>query len=105
MAIRADIVEGVIVPGSKLSETELSTKYKVSRALIREAINRLENASLVERKANIGARVVTLSEQGLLHVYQVREALEGMAARLAAQNMSVHIIRKTAMWIFTIVFW
>jgi len=88
MAIRADIVEGVIVPGSKLSETELSTKYKVSRALIREAINRLENASLVERKANIGARVVTLSEQGLLHVYQVREALEGMAARLAAQNMS-----------------
>ena len=35
--LRADIVEGVIASGSKLSETELSTRYQVSRALIREA--------------------------------------------------------------------
>ncbi|GAB5382598.1 MAG: GntR family transcriptional regulator [Aliiglaciecola sp.] len=86
--LRSDIVEGVITAGSKLSETELSTTYSVSRAVIREAINRLEACHLVERKANVGARVVTLTPEGLVQLYQVREALEGMAARLAAANMS-----------------
>jgi DNA-binding GntR family transcriptional regulator len=86
--LRQDIVEGLIVAGSKLSETDLSNKYSVSRAVIREAINRLEASHLVERKANIGARVVALSAEGLLSLYQVREALEGMSARLAATNMS-----------------
>ncbi|NVK25462.1 MAG: GntR family transcriptional regulator [Gammaproteobacteria bacterium] len=87
--MRGDIVEGNIVAGSKLSEAELSTKYQVSRAVIREAINRLATCHLVERKANIGARVVGLSPEGLVELYQVRESLEGMAARLAAKNMSV----------------
>ena len=82
--LRKDIVEGAILSGSKLSETELSTKYAVSRAVIREAINRLETCHLVERKANIGARVVALTLEGLVDLYQVRESLEGMAARLAA---------------------
>lgn len=86
--LRSDIVEGVIPAGSKLSETELSTKYDVSRAVIREAINRLTACHLVERKANVGARVVVLTPEGLVELYQVREALEGMAARLAAQHMS-----------------
>ena len=86
--LRNDIVEGVIVSGCKLSETELSTKYEVSRAVIREAINRLATCHLVERKANVGARVVALSPEGLVQLYQVREALEGMAARLAARYMS-----------------
>lgn len=85
--LRTDIVEGVIQAGAKLSETELSTRYAVSRAVIREAINRLEACHLVERRANVGAKVVTLSAAGLVQLYQVREALEGMAARLAAENM------------------
>jgi len=84
--LRKDIVEGDIVAGSKLSETELSTKYRVSRAVIREAINRLEACHLVERKANVGARVVALTPEGIVDLYQVRESLEGMAARLAAEN-------------------
>ncbi|GGF73771.1 GntR family transcriptional regulator [Alteromonas lipolytica] len=88
LQLRVDIVEGTIPAGSKLSETELSTKYQVSRAVIREAINRLESCHLVERKANVGARIVSLTPEGLIQLYQVREALEGMAARLAAKNMS-----------------
>ena len=66
--LRADIVEGIIASGSKLSETELSTKYQVSRAVIREAINRLESCHLVERRPNVGARVVTLSSEQLRHL-------------------------------------
>lgn len=88
LALRGDIVDGAISAGSKLNESELSAKYQVSRAIIRESINRLEAANLVERKANIGAKVVTLTHQGLIQLYQVRESLEGMAARLAATNMS-----------------
>lgn len=88
LQMRRDIVEGEIPPGSKLSEVELSTKYQVSRAVIREAINRLTSCHLIERKANVGARVISLSPEGLVELYQVREALEGMAARLAAKNMT-----------------
>ncbi|WJG08567.1 GntR family transcriptional regulator [Aliiglaciecola sp. LCG003] len=86
--MRSDIVEGRITAGGKLSEMELSTKYAVSRAVVREAINRLATCHLVERKANVGARVVSLTPEGLVQLYQVRESLEGMAARLAASNMS-----------------
>ncbi len=86
--LRKDIVEGVIPAGTKLSETELSTKYAVSRAVIREAISRLMACHIVERRANVGARVVALSPEGLVELYQVRESLEGMAARLAAKNMT-----------------
>jgi DNA-binding GntR family transcriptional regulator len=86
--LRKAIVEGEIEAGSKLSEPELSTKFAVSRAIVREAINRLEACHIVERKANVGARVVALSPEGLVELYQVRESLEGMAARLAAKNMT-----------------
>jgi DNA-binding GntR family transcriptional regulator len=86
--LRKDIVEGQIASGAKLSEAELSTKYSVSRAVVREAINRLESCHIVERKANVGARVVSLTSEGLIELYQVRESLEGMAARLAAKHMS-----------------
>ncbi|UZE95047.1 GntR family transcriptional regulator [Alkalimarinus alittae] len=86
--LRKDIVEGDIQAGSKLSETELSTKYAVSRSVIREAINRLVSCHIVERKANVGARVVALTAEGIIDLYQIRESLEGMAARLAAKNMT-----------------
>lgn len=88
LELRSAIVAGSIEAGSKLSEVELATKYSVSRAIVREAINRLESCRIVERKANVGARVVTLSVAGLIELYQVRESLEGMAARLAAEQMS-----------------
>lgn len=88
------IVKGEIAAGSKISEPELSLRLKVSRASLREAIGRLEACRLVIRKANIGARVVTLSKEQLLEIYHVREALEGMAARLAAQNSTADDIKK-----------
>jgi DNA-binding GntR family transcriptional regulator len=86
------IVEGEIAAGSKISEPELAKRLEVSRASLREAIGRLEACSLVTRKANIGARVVSLSKEKLLEIYHVREALEGMAARLAAQNITAQEI-------------
>jgi DNA-binding GntR family transcriptional regulator len=87
-SLQRAIVEGEIPSGSKISEPELARQHGVSRGSLREAIGRLEARKLVERKPNLGARVVTLSYEQLIEIYQVREALEGMAARLAARNMS-----------------
>jgi len=86
--LRRAIVEGEIPAGSKLSEPVLAERFSVSRGPLREAMRRLESTNLLERRANVGARVVALSNETLLELYQVREALEGMAARLAAEQMS-----------------
>ncbi|TRX56654.1 GntR family transcriptional regulator [Thalassomonas sp. M1454] len=83
-----EIVEGEILAGSKISEPELAKKYQVSRSTLREALNRLEKCHLIERKANVGSRVVECTVTGLLEIYIVREALEGMACRLAATAMA-----------------
>ncbi len=82
------IVDGEILAGSKISEPELAKHYQVSRSTLREALNRLEKCHLIERKANVGSRVVQCTTQGLLDLYFVREALEGMACRQAAENMT-----------------
>ncbi len=82
------IVAGEIAAGSKISEPELARRYDVSRATLREAIGRLESCNLVTRRPNVGARVVELTVEELLEIYRVREALEGMAARLAAEQIS-----------------
>jgi len=86
--IQHAIVEGEIPSGSKISEPELAKRYQISRSTLREALNRLEKCHLIERKANVGSRVVKCSIEGLLELYITREALEGMACRQAAINMS-----------------
>ncbi|MDN3610110.1 GntR family transcriptional regulator [Vibrio ostreicida] len=82
------IVEGELQPGSKISEPELAKRLAVSRGPLREAIMRLEGLSLIERIPHVGARVTTLTPAKLIEIYAVREALEGMAARLAARHIS-----------------
>ena len=82
------IVQGEIPQGSKISEPELAKQYGVSRGPLREAIVKLEGLGLVTRTANIGARVIELNTQDMLDTFSMREALEGMAARLAATSMA-----------------
>lgn len=86
--LQTAIIKGDIAAGSKISEPELARKFGVSRAPLREAIRRLEGQKLVERKPHIGARVVSLSLEELTEISFMREALEGMACRLAAQHMT-----------------
>ena len=85
--LQADITKGKIKPGTKISETDLANTYGMSRGPLREALNRLESRGLIERIPHVGARVVSLNLEELLEIYQVREALEGLACRLAADNM------------------
>jgi len=86
--MRREIVEGQIPPGSKMNEPELARRYGISRGPLREAMRRLESSSLVVRRPNVGARVIDLSIAQLLDLYYLRESLEGLASRLAAERMS-----------------
>ncbi len=92
--LRQRIVEGQIPMATKLSEPELAAHYEVSRSTLRDALSRLEGIGLLERKANVGYRVISLSTAQLLEIFQVREALEGMACRLAASNMTPDEIQR-----------
>ena len=82
------IMEGEISPGERLSESGLARRFGISRGPLREAIGQLEGRKLVTRVSNQGARVVSLSNEDLLDLLQVREGLEGMACSLASQNMT-----------------
>ncbi|PYC22624.1 GntR family transcriptional regulator [Aquipseudomonas alcaligenes] len=86
--IQAAIVCGEIAPGSKISEPELARIYGISRGPLREAIHRLEGQRLLVRVPHVGARVVSLSHAELIELYEIRESLEGMACRLAAERMT-----------------
>ncbi|WP_028239217.1 GntR family transcriptional regulator [Stutzerimonas azotifigens] len=86
--IQSAIVQGRIAPGSKISEPELARTYGISRGPLREAIHRLEGQKLLVRVPHVGARVVSLDHRELIELYEIRESLEGMACRLAAEQMS-----------------
>lgn len=86
--IQAAIVKGDIAPGSKISEPELARTYGISRGPLREAIHRLEGQRLLVRVPHVGARVVSLNHAELIELYEIRESLEGMACRLAAERMA-----------------
>src|SRR6266568_8200404 len=80
------ILAGDLAPGAKINEPALARHYGVSRGPLREALHRLQERKLVTRSANQGPRVVKPSAEVLAELFVVREALEGMAARLAAIN-------------------
>jgi DNA-binding GntR family transcriptional regulator len=83
--LRHGIVHGQLAPGERLRSDALANELRVSRTPVREALRKLEAEGLVEQS---GSRLVVraLSEQDLTELFYVREALEGMAARLAAEN-------------------
>ncbi len=82
------IVTGELAQGQKLNEAELAERFGMGRGPLREALRHLEGMRLVKRIPNAGARVVVLDRKTLSDLYTVREALEGMACRIAATQMS-----------------
>lgn len=86
--LEAAIIGGQLVPGQRLREQVLAAELGISRGPLREAIRRLEGRRLLERKPNIGVSVSELSPQRLEDLLTVREALEGMACRQAAERIT-----------------
>jgi DNA-binding GntR family transcriptional regulator len=86
-ALRRSIVAHDPPPGAPLREQTLAARFGVSRARIREVLAALEQSGLVEREPNRGAVVRRPSLAELLGIFDVREVLEGLCARLATQNL------------------
>lgn len=86
--LKEAIIKGDLAQGSKITEDDIAKQYGISRGPLREAIRRLEGLRLLVRKPHAGTRVVTLTLAMMEEIYTVREALEGMSARLAALRMS-----------------
>ena len=85
--LRAAILSGRLEPGAELAEVPLSEELGVSRGPIREAIGRLASEGLVTVRPRRGAVVSPLSKEEFLELYQVREALERMAVKLAVRRL------------------
>jgi DNA-binding GntR family transcriptional regulator len=83
--LRDGIVSGEYLPGSRLVESELTRTYGVSRSTVREALRRLHADDLVEFVAHCGVRVRHLTLDDVVDLYAVREPIEALAARLAAE--------------------
>jgi DNA-binding GntR family transcriptional regulator len=73
-------------PGQSLSEVDIASRLRVSRTPVRHAISRLERDGLVEIIPRKGAFMKFLSMKDIVEIFQVRKALEGLAAQLAARN-------------------
>src|SRR6266545_1550547 len=86
--LREEILAGGLRPGTELAEVALSEQLGVSRGPIREAIGRLASEGLVTVRPRRGAVVRSVSKEEFLELYQVREALELMAVRLAVPRLT-----------------
>lgn len=84
--LRAGIVEGRILPGTRLPEEDVAAQAGVSRTPAREALRRLALEGFVEVSPNRGARVTDWDERDVINVFQIRGQLEPLAASLAATN-------------------
>jgi DNA-binding GntR family transcriptional regulator len=82
--IRDQITAGVLAPGAALREIEIAEECGVTRSRFREVLALLEQRGLVERTPNVGAFVRRISLVEMREIFETREALEGMCARLAA---------------------
>src|SRR5882757_8396956 len=86
--LRDHIVEGNIPDGGRVPERQLCAMFGISRTPLREALKVLASEGLVELLPNRGARVRQLSEHDLGELFDVMGGLEGLAGRLACENIT-----------------
>lgn len=94
--LREDIVSGRLAPGTGLGEVEQSSRLGVSRTPLREALRRLEAEGLAVVGKGRTYRVSSISPDDVRHLFELREALECQAARLAAQRGETAVFRGLA---------
>ena len=85
-ALRDAIVSGVYAPGSRVIESEVARRLRMSRTPVREAIRRLAGEGIIEHVPNRGAVVPAWDRTAIEEVFDLRELLESHAIRLAARR-------------------
>ena len=84
--LRERILSGELAAGTRLYEMAIATGLAVSRTPAREAMSRLVEEGLLERHRSGGFRVRSFSIEDVRDAIELRGALEGIAARLAAER-------------------
>jgi DNA-binding GntR family transcriptional regulator len=87
VTLREGILHGALQAGTSVGEIPLADMFGHSRTPVREAILKLESEGLIQRFARRGLVVAQITPEEVLEVYTVREMLDGLAARLAAQGI------------------
>jgi len=95
--LRKAILRGDLKPGERIVEAKWAAKFGVAQASIREAIHILANEGFAIKAPGRSARVIHLSEGDVAQIYQLRGAIEGLAARLAAQSRQSLSLLQAAM--------
>lgn len=90
--IRSQILNMELPPGTRLKDSELAQSLGISNTPVREALRRLEETELVETLPRRGTFVRRLSPREAEGLYEVREALETLAIRLAATRASDELL-------------
>ena len=86
--LKAEILAGERPAGSKLRQVEIATSYGVSTTPVREALAALQRQGLVQHHAQRGAVVFLPTVDDLRHHYEIRAALEALAAAKAAERFA-----------------
>lgn len=86
--LRDLINRGDLAPGARVPERALCERFGVSRTPLREALKVLAAEGLVELLPNRGARIATLGDEHLVHLFEVIAALEAEGGRLACQRVT-----------------
>lgn len=84
--LRGRILSGELKAGAALNQEQLAAELGVSTTPLREALRSLESEGLVKSRTHRDVMVAPLDPQELVQLYDVRRHLDGLAARLAAQN-------------------
>jgi DNA-binding GntR family transcriptional regulator len=84
--IRHRIIDGKILPGVNISELALAEEFGVSRTPVREAFKQLQTEGLIEIRPRVGTFVTAPSRREVTELFEMKELLEGAAARLLAQR-------------------
>jgi DNA-binding GntR family transcriptional regulator len=92
--LRQSIIAGRLAPGARLIERELIAMMGVSRTVIREALRQLESEGLIAIIPNKGPVVRELTLDEAKDLYSIRAVLEGLAARLFAENAGNEQVKK-----------
>lgn len=96
-SLRRAIREGVLVPGERLTQSEIASQLGVSRIPLRDALRRLEAESLVVIDGHKGARVTALTVDDIAELYEMRIVLEGLCMKYAVDNLSASTAESLAL--------
>jgi GntR family transcriptional regulator, rspAB operon transcriptional repressor len=86
--LHSEIVEGRLLPGQRISPDELAERLKISKMPIKEAIERLAGEGLLDVQSRRGTFVSSLNPTELAETFEVRCALEVLAGKLAARQIT-----------------